>query len=57
VDIPPCVWGSDQGLLPPPLLSLDSNLTTIKRSNNASGHWGVMALWQMRAACVSCMVS
>ena len=51
VAIPPCLWGSAQdGLAPPPILSLDSNLTTIKRANNTNGHWGVMALWQMRAA-------
>ena len=51
VAIPPCVWGSEEeGLQPPPILSLDSNLTTIKRANSTNGHWGVMALWQMRAA-------
>jgi|EP00945_MAST-04E_sp_MAST-4E-sp1_P004816 hypothetical protein len=51
VAIPPCVWGSkEEGLRPPPILSLDSNLTTIKRANSTNGHWGVMALWQMRAA-------
>ena len=53
IAIPPCVWGSkEEGLNPPPILSLDSNLTTIKRANNTNGHWGVMALWQMRAAYV-----
>ena len=40
----------EEGLHPPPILSLDSNLTTIKRANSTNGHWGVMALWQMRAA-------
>jgi len=51
VGIPPCVWGSaEEGLAPPPILHLDTNLTTIKRGNSTNGHWGVMSLWQMRAA-------
>ena len=51
VGIPPCVWGSaEEGLLPPPVLSLDTNLTSIKRANSTNGHWGVMALWQARGA-------
>jgi hypothetical protein len=37
-------------LLPPPLIHLTSNLTTIKRGNATNGHWGVMALWQARGA-------
>ena len=53
ISIPPCLFGSkEEGLLPPPVLSLNSNLTTIKRANNTNGHWGVMALWQMRGAYV-----
>ena len=53
ISIPPCLFGTkEEGLLPPPVLSLDSNLTTIKRANNTNGHWGVMALWQMRGAYV-----
>ena len=51
VGIPPCVWGSAaDGLQAPPRIHLDSNLTTIKRANSTNGHWGVMALWQARAA-------
>ena len=51
VGIPPCVWGTQaEGLRPPPVLSLDSNLTTIKRVNNTNGHWGVMGMWQSRVA-------
>ena len=50
VAIPPCVWGDGEEFETPPVLHLESNLTTIKRSNNTNGHWGVMALWQMRAA-------
>ena len=43
--IPPCVWGSaEEGLLPPPRIHLDSNLSTIKYTNNTFGHWGIMAL-------------
>merc|ERR1712086_15523 len=56
VAIPPCVWGDapvEEGLLPPPRIHLESNLTCIKNSNNTNGHWGVMALWQMRAAYVT----
>ena len=35
VGVPPCLWGSEaEGLRPPPVLSLDSNLTTIKRANS-----------------------
>ena len=31
ISIPPCLFGTkEEGLLPPPVLSLDSNLTTIK---------------------------
>ena len=53
ISIPPCLFGSEEeGLLPPHVLSLDTNLTTIKVANNTNGHWGVMALWQMRAAYV-----
>ena len=54
VGIPPCVWGSaEEGLQSPPRLHLTSNLTTIKHANNTHGHWGVMALWQMRAAYIN----
>jgi hypothetical protein len=51
VAIPPCLWGTqEEGLLTPPRLHLDTNLSSVKRANNTHGHWGVMALWQMRAA-------
>jgi hypothetical protein len=54
VGIPPCVWGSaEEGLLPPPLLHLESNLTSVKRANSTNGHWGVMALWQSRGTYVA----
>jgi len=51
--LPPCVWGSAaEGLKLAPILHLNSNLTVVKRANNTNGHWGTMALWQMRAAYV-----
>ena len=47
--IPPCVWGTkEEGLPFPPVLSLDTNITVIKRVNSTNGHRGVMAHWQMR---------
>ncbi len=47
------MWGSAaEGLRPPPAIRLDSNLSCVKRSNNTYGHWGDMALWQMRGAYV-----
>ena len=53
VSIPPCLWGSEaEGLRPPPLIDLTSNLTSVKRANATHAHWGVMALWQMRGAYV-----
>jgi len=47
--IPPCLWGTAaEGLHSPPIVSLDSNITVIKRVNSTSAHFGVMAHWQMR---------
>jgi len=47
--LPPCQWGApEEGLKPPPLLKLNTNLTSVKRSNSTYGHPGVMAIWQMR---------
>lgn len=47
--IPPCIWGTpEEGLPPPPILRLDSNITVIKRVNSTNGHRGVMGHWQMR---------
>eukprot|EP00928_Gymnodinium_smaydae_P046073 TRINITY_DN30668_c0_g1_i1.p1 TRINITY_DN30668_c0_g1~~TRINITY_DN30668_c0_g1_i1.p1 ORF type:complete len:406 (+),score=79.63 TRINITY_DN30668_c0_g1_i1:533-1750(+) len=52
--MPPCQWGSsDEGLRAPPLLRLDTNLTSTKRANSTNGHPGVMAIWQMRAVYAS----
>ena len=48
--IPPCIWGSEaEGLPPPPVVSLDTNITVVKHVNSTNGHHGVMAHWQMRA--------
>jgi hypothetical protein len=45
--LPPCVWGAaEQGLLEPPLLTWDMNLSAIKRCNSTYGHTGEMARWQ-----------
>lgn len=53
VAIPPCLWGSpEEGLLPPPFLTLNTNLFCIKRNNNTMGHTGEMASWQMRGVWV-----
>jgi hypothetical protein len=46
--MPPCLWGNEEGLAPPELLSLDTTLLSIKRNNNTLPHTGEMASWQMR---------
>ncbi len=39
VGLPPCIWGSaEEGLEKPPRLSLNSNLTAIKKSNSTYFH-------------------
>lgn len=48
--IPPCIWGYEEGLLRPPVVSLDTNITIIKKANATSKHYGQMGHWQMRAA-------
>eukprot|EP00051_Salpingoeca_urceolata_P013699 m.173227 g.173227 ORF g.173227 m.173227 type:complete len:766 (+) comp17867_c1_seq2:212-2509(+) len=49
--LPPCQWGAaEDGLQQPPVLHLDTNLTSIKRVNSTYGHTGVMAIWQARGA-------
>lgn len=53
VGIPPCVWGEHDGLNKAPVIHLDGNYSTIKYVNNSVGHYGVMALWQMRATYLS----
>eukprot|EP00051_Salpingoeca_urceolata_P017198 m.232662 g.232662 ORF g.232662 m.232662 type:complete len:760 (+) comp18886_c7_seq3:142-2421(+) len=53
VGIPPCLWGEDKGLSPTPVLHLDQNFTMIKHVNSTNGHWGVMALFQMRGTYMS----
>ncbi len=46
--IPPCIWGTEEGLLPPPLVTLDTNIIVIGRTNATYGHTGNMAHFQMR---------
>mmetsp|Transcript_11802 Transcript_11802/g.35529 ORF Transcript_11802/g.35529 Transcript_11802/m.35529 type:complete len:100 (+) Transcript_11802:273-572(+) len=47
--IPPCVWGSaEEGLPPPPVLDLDTNLLAIAKYNSTVPHYGCMAMWQGR---------
>mmetsp|Transcript_11909 Transcript_11909/g.30617 ORF Transcript_11909/g.30617 Transcript_11909/m.30617 type:complete len:553 (+) Transcript_11909:1-1659(+) len=49
IAIPPCLYGPEsEGLYPPTYLSYDTNLTSIKKNNNTYGHYGEMAMWQMR---------
>jgi len=46
IAIPPCLWGSaEEGLVPPAFLSMDTNLTSIKKNNNTYCHYGEMAMW------------
>jgi len=53
VALPPCLWGdAEEGLQPPELLSLDTELLSIKRNNNTIGHYGEMASWQMRGVLI-----
>ena len=50
VGIAPCLWGgAGEGLLLPHDQTR-RQLHLIKRVNSTRGHWGVMALWQMRGA-------
>ena len=56
VGLPPCIWSTDPteqklyGLKAPMRLSLDTNLTAIKKSNSTNFHYGVMSHWQMRGS-------
>jgi len=53
--IPPCVWGyKEDGLLQPPVVSLDTNITVIAKENATTNHFGQMGHWQMRAAWYDC---
>jgi hypothetical protein len=52
--VPPCVWSDgvdgEEGYLPPPVIRLNGNYSCTAIQNATYGHWGVMALWQMRTA-------
>ena len=45
VAIPPCIFGHQPGLQPPPVLSPATNLTAVKYFNNTYRHLGQMAQW------------
>lgn len=49
--LPPCQFGNPaDGFLAPPVLSMDTNLTSVKIANSSVAHSGVMAIWQGRGA-------
>ena len=49
--LPPCQFGrAADGLMPPPVLSFDTNLTSVKWTNSSVAHSGVMAIWQGRGS-------
>ena len=51
--LPPCLWGSpEEGLPPPVLLPWNATVRAVKRSNSTYGHSGEMGLWQMRGTIV-----
>lgn len=48
--LPPCLWGSEEeGLEPPVWLPPNTPMVSIKKNRNThAGHYGEMASWQMR---------
>ena len=48
--LPPCQWGHEPALRPPPVLPLDTKLKAVKRANSTDYHYGVMGIFQMRGA-------
>lgn len=49
--LPPCQFGDPaDGFTAPPVLSMDTNLVSIKTANISVAHSGVMAIWQGRGA-------
>ena len=51
--LPPCLWGSPEEELPPPILiPWNATIRAVKRSNSTYGHSGEMGLWQMRGTIV-----
>ncbi len=43
--LPPCLFGFQEGLMPPPVLAPDTNLMAVKIFNNTYRHLGQMAQW------------
>eukprot|EP01063_Lacrimia_lanifica_P024022 TRINITY_DN31_c0_g1_i1.p2 TRINITY_DN31_c0_g1~~TRINITY_DN31_c0_g1_i1.p2 ORF type:complete len:710 (+),score=265.41 TRINITY_DN31_c0_g1_i1:61-2190(+) len=52
IALPPCVWGNEPGVNPPPVMQWDTPITSIKRNNNTLSHTGEMASWQCRVSIV-----
>ena len=52
--VPPCVWGrTEDGLRPPPTLSLDARLRGSMRANSTYGQYGMMGIWMLRVGSAS----
>merc|ERR1712232_1483345 len=49
---PPCLWGDDSSLMPPPILKKDTMMQRVTGFNSTYGHPGQMGIWQMKAAVV-----
>ena len=53
--LPPCLWSDnadEKNLSAPELLTLNTKLLSVKRSNTTFPHFGDMAMWQMRGVVV-----
>ena len=49
--LPPCQYGAkEEGLRTPPVVNMSTKLRSIKWANSSVAHFGVMAIWQGRAA-------
>lgn len=49
--LPPCQYGAEaEGLRPPPVVNMSTRLRSVKWANSSVAHFGVMAIWQGRAA-------
>ena len=49
--LPPCQYGAAaEGLRPQPVVNMSTRLRSIKWANSSVAHFGVMAIWQGRAA-------
>ena len=49
IELPPCLWGDDEGLQPSFFIPKGAQMIATKVNNNTHvGHFGEMASWQMR---------